>query len=64
MNAPADTPALARAERQAQVVRELAPIVGKDALLWTPESTTPYECDGLTAYRQRPRGTIWLPPDH
>ncbi|MDU7586274.1 MAG: FAD-linked oxidase C-terminal domain-containing protein, partial [Acidovorax sp.] len=24
------------------------------ALLWQPEDTTPYECDGLTAYRQRP----------
>ena len=24
------------------------------ALLWNAEDTTPYECDGLTAYRQRP----------
>ena len=24
------------------------------ALLWQAEDTTPYECDGLTAYRQRP----------
>ena len=24
------------------------------ALLWHREDTTPYECDGLTAYRQRP----------
>ena len=24
------------------------------ALLWHSEDTTPYECDGLTAYRQRP----------
>src|SRR4029079_9705395 len=24
------------------------------ALLWNNEDTTPYECDGLTAYRQRP----------
>jgi glycolate oxidase len=24
------------------------------ALLWQSEDTTPYECDGLTAYRQRP----------
>jgi len=23
-------------------------------LLWTKEDTTPYECDGLTAYRERP----------
>ena len=26
----------------------------KHALLWHNEDTTPYECDGLTAYRQRP----------
>ena len=24
------------------------------ALLWNTEDTTPYECDGLTAYRERP----------
>ena len=24
------------------------------ALLWNREDTTPYECDGLTAYRERP----------
>ena len=24
------------------------------SVLWTPEDTVPYECDGLTAYRQRP----------
>jgi glycolate oxidase len=24
------------------------------SLLWTAEDTTPYECDGLTAYRERP----------
>ena len=24
------------------------------ALLWQAEDTTPYECDGLTAYRERP----------
>ncbi|MEJ6021534.1 FAD-linked oxidase C-terminal domain-containing protein [Ramlibacter sp. PS4R-6] len=62
MNAPADTHALARAERQAQVVRALAPLLPKEALLWTAESTTPYECDGLTAYRQRPL-VVALPED-
>jgi glycolate oxidase len=41
-------------ERQAQVVRALEPLLPNDALLWHAESTTPYECDGLTAYRQRP----------
>jgi glycolate oxidase len=28
--------------------------VPKHALLWHNEDTTPFECDGLTAYRQRP----------
>ena len=26
----------------------------RHAMLWHNEDTTPYECDGLTAYRQRP----------
>ncbi|MCS6809841.1 MAG: FAD-binding protein [Tepidimonas sp.] len=43
-----------RAARQAEVVRALAPLLPPEALLWTPEDTTPYECDGLTAYRTRP----------
>ena len=54
MNAPADVKTVARAERQAQVVGALKPLLPADALLWNAESTTPYECDGLTAYRQRP----------
>ncbi|HEY8047915.1 MAG TPA: FAD-binding protein, partial [Ramlibacter sp.] len=54
MNAPADPNTLLRAERQAQVVAALQPLLPRGALLWTPEATTPYECDGLTAYRQRP----------
>ena len=44
----------ARAQRQQAVVRALQAVLPADALLWTPEDTTPYECDGLTAYRQRP----------
>jgi glycolate oxidase len=43
-----------RAERQALVVRSLKSVVPEHALLWNNEDTTPYECDGLTAYRQRP----------
>ena len=42
------------AQRQAQVVQALQTILPPEALLWTDEQTTPYECDGLTAYRQRP----------
>ncbi|CAB5676087.1 Uncharacterized FAD-linked oxidoreductase Rv2280 [Delftia tsuruhatensis] len=43
-----------RARRQAEVVAALARHVPAHALLWHAEDTTPYECDGLTAYRQRP----------
>ena len=45
---------LERAERQAQVVKALEAFMPAHALLWHREDTTPYECDGLTAYRQRP----------
>ncbi|MBE7939777.1 MULTISPECIES: FAD-linked oxidase C-terminal domain-containing protein [Ramlibacter] len=57
MNAPVPADALARAERQARqarLVAALAPLLPEGGLLYTPEDTTPYECDGLTAYRQRP----------
>jgi glycolate oxidase len=54
MNARTDGAPLQRAQRQAQIVRALQPLLPADALLWHEESTTPYECDGLTAYRQRP----------
>ncbi|HEY0956227.1 MAG TPA: FAD-linked oxidase C-terminal domain-containing protein [Roseateles sp.] len=49
MNAPADL-----AARRAAVVAALAPLLPAHALLSQSEQTTPYECDGLTAYRQRP----------
>lgn len=52
---PATRPASAeRAARQADVVQALGRVVPAHALLWNAEDTTPYECDGLTAYRQRP----------
>src|SRR6478735_5372815 len=54
MNAPVDPAIAARAERQSQVVRALQAVLPPQALLWQQEDTTPYECDGLTAYRQRP----------
>jgi glycolate oxidase len=43
-----------RAARQREVVAALKAVLPAHALLWQPEDTTPYECDGLTAYRQRP----------
>jgi glycolate oxidase len=62
MNAPVDPIALAalqvaapdRQARQAEVVAALAPLVPAHALLWQREDTVPYECDGLTAYRELP----------
>ncbi|MFN7483888.1 MAG: FAD-linked oxidase C-terminal domain-containing protein [Betaproteobacteria bacterium] len=57
MNAPSppeQAHALQRAQRQSEVVAALRTVLPAHALLWQSEDTTPYECDGLTAYRQRP----------
>ena len=55
MNAPTAThELLQRAELQARVVQALKPLLPAHALLYQTEDTTPYECDGLTAYRARP----------
>ena len=51
---PEQQASIERAARQAEVVAALQQVVPQHALLWTPEDTTPYECDGLTAYRERP----------
>jgi glycolate oxidase len=52
-NAPAHSGA-ERARRQAEVVGALSGAVPAHALLWRREDTVPYECDGLTAYREQP----------
>ena len=44
----------ARARRQAEVVAALSEWLPTHALLWHREDTVPYECDGLTAYREQP----------
>jgi glycolate oxidase len=65
MNAPTTVSALAalssasdrsadRASLQRQVLQALQPLLPAHALLWQAEDTVPYECDGLTAYRQLP----------
>ncbi|OYT89326.1 MAG: FAD-binding oxidoreductase [Burkholderiales bacterium PBB6] len=62
MNAVAELPEAAdpatlrheRMTRQAEVVAALQAVLPAHALLWTSEDTVPYECDGLTAYRERP----------
>ena len=40
--------------RQAAVARALREFMPARAVLWEEEDTRPYECDGLTAYRQLP----------
>ena len=57
MNAPLSaeqTELLQKKELLALIRRGLEPVLPKHALLWQHEDTTPFECDGLTAYRQRP----------
>ena len=57
MNAPlspAQQSSMERAQQQALVVQSLKAVLPAHAVLWNNEDTTPYECDGLTAYRQRP----------
>ncbi len=59
---PQKLTALQRSERQTKVVQGLSAVLPADTLLWHAEDTTPYECDGLTAYRQRPLVVV-LPED-
>ena len=54
MNAPETLARVDRAARQAEVVAALAERLPAHALLWHREDTVPYECDGLTAYREQP----------
>lgn len=56
---PIDTSAstqetLQKRELLTQIIRGLEPFLPANALLYQTEDTTPYECDGLSAYRQRP----------
>ncbi|MEY3953659.1 MAG: hypothetical protein RLZZ397_539 [Pseudomonadota bacterium] len=37
-----------------QVAQALGKLLRPDQMLWRTEDVTPYECDGLTAYRERP----------
>ncbi|MBX9817134.1 MAG: FAD-binding protein [Burkholderiaceae bacterium] len=57
MNAPATASTqdlLSKTELLAHILRGLKPYLAHHSLLYQTEETTPYECDGLTAYRQRP----------
>ena len=69
MNAPLPSAARAtghalldKAALQALIVQALHQVLPAHALLYQTEDTTPYECDGLTAYRQRPLVVV-LPED-
>jgi len=44
----------ARNTRQSQIVSALSQSLPQRALLWQREDVAPYECDGLTAYREHP----------
>jgi glycolate oxidase len=66
MNAPSSPEQLhllEKAARQARVVQALETALPAHALLWHKEDTTPFECDGLTAYRARPL-VVALPETH
>jgi glycolate oxidase len=52
-----------RPQRQRAVVAALSALLPAHALLWQDEDTVPYECDGLTAYRQTPLA-VALPETH
>ena len=55
MNAPASSAEIQSLQaKQAILVDALRPFLAEDALLWQPEDTIPYECDGLAAYRKMP----------
>jgi glycolate oxidase len=48
--------------RQAEVVARLLRALPRECVLYSAEDTRPYECDGLTAYRQTPM-VVALPAD-
>ena len=51
---PSHPQSLLKSELIDKLRRGLEPYLPQHALLYQTEDTVPYECDGLTAYRQRP----------
>lgn len=49
-----DAPLNARAQRQKEVLAALRRVLPAQDVLWQDESLAPFECDGLSAYRERP----------
>ena len=60
---PASAPPAASPARQQAVVAALRKVLPDDAVLWQNEAVAPFECDGLSAYRQRPLA-VALPETH
>src|SRR3954468_15917962 len=54
MNAPLDPTVTQQARVRDRLLPALRAVLPAHALLWHAEETRPYECDGLTAYRERP----------
>ncbi|MGZ5848872.1 MAG: FAD-linked oxidase C-terminal domain-containing protein [Ramlibacter sp.] len=54
MNAPLASTVAAQATQLERLLPALRSVLPQHALLWQDEDTRPYECDGLTAYRERP----------
>jgi len=52
-----------RLQRQQAVVKALLRVLPERSVLWQTEAVTPFECDGLSAYRQRPLA-VALPETH
>lgn len=56
-------PSTDRSQRQRQVVDALMRVLPPQDLLWHDESLAPFECDGLSAYRERPM-VVAMPRTH
>src|SRR4051812_28391057 len=54
MNAPLDPTVSQQAGLLDRLLPALRAVLPAHAILWHAEETRPYECDGLTAYRERP----------
>src|SRR6476620_3382429 len=54
MNAPLDPSVASQAALLDRLLPALRAVLPAHAILWHAEETRPYECDGLTAYRERP----------
>jgi glycolate oxidase len=58
MNAPETSIATDTASRQAKVVQALLQVLPRESVLWRVEDAKPYECDGLSMYRETPMAVV------